>query len=228
MLPAPDPVGIALTDEASCYIGEITTIKPTFIPTNAYSGLIWWAEDTTVATVNSEGIIKGISKGKTNIWVKTANGDFTDFCTMSVLDPSDIKYLVLWNHDGSTTAFPLEEHPVITYDKANGIITCKTSEQEVEFSLYEIYKYTLGWEEGSTGIDEVKIDTKGNVNPLFGNIIFEGFAPNTIVSIYSSNGVMIDTRKTDDLGKTKVSMSKWPKGIYIIKVGEVTHKIMKK
>lgn len=147
----------------------------------------------------------------------------------TAISPSDIKYIMLWNKDGSTTAIPLEEHPVFTYDTEQGVITCKTSKREVTFSLYDIVKYTLEMEEKSgTRIRTIRSDKQGNIQFSPNRLSFDDFHTNTAISVYTVNGTLVESQRTDSQGSAVLSIDSWTKGIYIVKAGSITYKIMKK
>lgn len=147
----------------------------------------------------------------------------------TTVNPADIKYIVLWNKDGSTTAIPLEGRPVITYDTDNSIITCNTTTTEVTFPLKDIYKYTLELtEKPGTDIRSMQVNKPGDITNHTNILLFNGFKPNTAITVYTANGTMVESRRADNSGQASLSMSGWPKGMYIIKAGNVSHKILRK
>lgn len=46
----------------------------------------WESSDTSVATVNSSGLVSSVGAGEATITVATADGEFTDECTVTVVD----------------------------------------------------------------------------------------------------------------------------------------------
>ena len=71
-------------------VGETIKINTTIEPSNATNtNTVWNSENTNVATV-SNTVIKGISKGTTNIIVKTADGNKTASIKVTVVDNKEV------------------------------------------------------------------------------------------------------------------------------------------
>ena len=76
---------------ASVTVGKTTTLVATVSPENANNKAVTWKSDNEeVATVNENGKVTGISKGKAKITVTTEDGNHTDDCEVSVNDPAPI------------------------------------------------------------------------------------------------------------------------------------------
>lgn len=70
-----DPTSIDLTPNPLTVVeGKTKTLKPTYAPKGASASLTWISENENIATVSSSGVVKGVSKGSTNIIAKTDNG----------------------------------------------------------------------------------------------------------------------------------------------------------
>ena len=78
-----EPTGISLPSSKTVKVGETFTMTYTLSPSNATTTLTWTSDDTSVASVSSSGVVKGIKVGTTYINVKTANGK-TDYCKVTV------------------------------------------------------------------------------------------------------------------------------------------------
>ena len=71
-------------------VGNFDTLKVEIIPSDATNSKVTWRScDTEIATVNSSGIVTGISHGNTFIIATTEDGNYTDTCTANVL---------IWKH----------------------------------------------------------------------------------------------------------------------------------
>ena len=69
------PTGIHLNmDSVTISAGQTVQLKATLSPSGAKTTLTWESGKTKVATVNSSGLVTGISRGEAKITVKTANG----------------------------------------------------------------------------------------------------------------------------------------------------------
>ena len=68
--------------------GNNETLTAEVTPNNADDKTLEWSSsDTSVATVNSNGIVVAVGKGTAVITVTTNDGDFTDECTVTVDNP---------------------------------------------------------------------------------------------------------------------------------------------
>lgn len=87
---------IFLPTLANVKVGSTTTLTYCTIPKNATNSVEWDSDDTSIATVTSSGIVKGIKEGSTVIRVKTDNGRCSA-CKINVassnVSPSDIKII---------------------------------------------------------------------------------------------------------------------------------------
>ena len=78
----------------SLAVGESATLKATFKPTNATNKKVTWStSDKTIATVTSGGKVSGVKEGTATITVKTADGNKTATCKVTV-KASEIKIAV--------------------------------------------------------------------------------------------------------------------------------------
>lgn len=81
--------GISISETKTLGIGSTITLKPTFKPTYATNQKVTWSSgNTSVATVDSNGVVTGKSVGTCTITVKTADGGYTSKCTVSVIIPT--------------------------------------------------------------------------------------------------------------------------------------------
>ncbi len=70
---------------ASISVGSSTTLSAVVNPTNATNQSVSWSsEDVTVASVNSSGVVSGITEGTTYITVTTDDGGYTASATVEV------------------------------------------------------------------------------------------------------------------------------------------------
>ena len=74
--------------EKKLVIGDYFDLKATIKPSSAASeeSIIWVSSKTSVATVSSNGRVKGIKGGTAVITCKTTDGKFTTFCTVTVIE----------------------------------------------------------------------------------------------------------------------------------------------
>jgi len=66
-------------------VGKTYTLKPTISPSNAANQeIIWKSDNTKAATVNKNGVVKGIKEGKATITATTVDGAKVATCTVYV------------------------------------------------------------------------------------------------------------------------------------------------
>ena len=77
--------GIKLNETASVYAGEKTTLKASVVPSNANNQKVTWSSsDTSIAKVDSKGVVTGVKVGTVTITAKTAEGSFKAQCKVTV------------------------------------------------------------------------------------------------------------------------------------------------
>lgn len=69
-----DPTKISLPFSCNVEVGYSTKMRYTLEPKNATTTITWKSSDTSIATVSSDGIVKGIKQGSAKITATTDNG----------------------------------------------------------------------------------------------------------------------------------------------------------
>lgn len=76
---------VLLPESLSLEVDEVRQLAATVLPLNATNKAVTWSSsDETKATVSSAGLVTGIAAGSATITVTTADGEFTDTCTVTV------------------------------------------------------------------------------------------------------------------------------------------------
>ena len=66
-------------------VGKTSTLTATVVPSNATDKSVTWSSsNTSIATVSSAGVVKGVKAGSATITVKTNDGGYTATCAVSV------------------------------------------------------------------------------------------------------------------------------------------------
>ncbi len=102
--------GVSLQKSAKVSVGKTITLIPEVIPSDATDKTVIWSTPVIsdpIATVDANGVVKGIKSGTVVITVTTKDGDYTASCTVTVEPVSsetdhEIKKPVV-NSDGVTT-----------------------------------------------------------------------------------------------------------------------------
>jgi uncharacterized protein YjdB len=80
-------------------VGETGQIEATIKPDNATErSLVWESSDTSIATVNSNGIVEGIKPGTVTITVKTPDGKVIATTTVTI-KPIEVEEIILEPND---------------------------------------------------------------------------------------------------------------------------------
>lgn len=142
--------------------------------------------------------------------------------SMAIAEDADSK-LVVWKSDGSKVTYTLSEQPKTTFTSEGVVIT--TSTVSVAYPLAQIVKYT--YEGITSGIESVKNDGGELVSQDGYNFRFSNLKEDTLVQIYSVNGSLISTYKSEGKQIT-ISLGDHANGVYIIKVGGTSYKVIKR
>lgn len=91
----PLPTDVMLPASESVQLGYSKELTATMLPEGSEANLTWKSSDTTIVTVNNNGIIKGRMVGKAVITVTTENGKKAE-CTVEVTDKAtEVDYRVV-------------------------------------------------------------------------------------------------------------------------------------
>ena len=72
--------------EITIAVDESVQLTATPKPANAtYPFFDWESENKSIATVDENGVVKGVGRGSTYIWVSSKSGIFKDFCYVTVV-----------------------------------------------------------------------------------------------------------------------------------------------
>jgi hypothetical protein len=145
---------------------------------------------------------------------------FMAFMTTTAQNGPQLK---VWKKDKSTVLFALAEKPVTTFSDNKLVI--KTSNATVEYPLADVLRYTyIGVE---TGIENIESDNSVVVRQEPDKLQLTNLKSDTEVYLYNASGRLLDIQKSD--GKTvTISIASRPQGMYIVKCGNETIKLMKR
>lgn len=82
-----NPTSVSVDEAISIVEGDTFQLTAKPYPEGASTSYTWNSEDPLIATVDSNGLVKGIKKGKTKVIVTTTVGSFTDYCNVTVKEP---------------------------------------------------------------------------------------------------------------------------------------------
>ena len=132
--------------------------------------------------------------------------------------------LKVWKKDGSTVLYALNEQPVTTFSDNKLVI--KTSSATIEYPLADIQRYT--YEGVETGIESIESDNSMLVKQEKDKLSLRNLKAGEEVRLYSSSGSLLQIVKSNGTEPVVISLSSRPQGVYIVKSGNETIKLMKR
>lgn len=148
----------------SISVGQTETLTPSITPTNATNkNVTWKSKNTKIATVSSNGTVKGIRAGTTTITVTTKDGKKTAKCTVTVTKPAATPTVISgWEKKQYTVS--VGQTFTVRYNNSS------ISDPEYEYVIpeYHIYKNGVlvdmitGEFDGMPYIQEVFSDMRGD------------------------------------------------------------------
>ena len=145
-------------------------------------------------------------------------GLLTSVCTVAMAD--DYAYLTI-AQDGGESSFAVNEISKITFDATNMIVTLSNGTTQ-KFPLSGLNKMFFS-ENGLSAIAEARA-SQSHIR-LEGVTLHVKASQGEAVTLYNMNGqsVMQEVAQGDD---TQLNLSNLKRGVYIVKVGTVTKKVM--
>lgn len=116
-------------------VGETEQLYAFLTPTNASNqSLIWTSSDTSIATVNSNGLVSAIKQGSTIITVVSKSGNFKETCTINCVETNVIPEDLILNPNSyeckQSTSFYIVPN-FIPNDSTNQSLTWTSSDTNV-------------------------------------------------------------------------------------------------
>lgn len=133
--------------------------------------------------------------------------------------------LVLQLRDGSRVVYFLETRPKVTFE--DGRLVLSASGMEAGYPLDQVRKYTFEMAD-PTSVSVPGMVGTGGVQVTANGVYFTGLRVGTGVSVYTADGRKVSEVRAEADGGCRVSLQALPKGIYVIRNGVSTLKIMKK
>ena len=132
--------------------------------------------------------------------------------------------LKVWKKDKSTVLFALAEKPVTTF--SNNMLVIKTSSTTVEYPLADVLRYT--YEGVETGIESIESDNSMLVKQEKDKLSLRNLKAGEEVRLYNASGRLLDILKSNGTDAVIISIASRPQGMYIVKCGSETIKLMKR
>ena len=145
------------------------------------------------------------------------------FLTCGLVGHAENLTLVVWQKDGHKVYYQLNEQPKTTFTTNGLVIT--THMMEVSYPLSAIQRYTYAT---TAGIDKARNNHDVEVSQNGTDVTFTNLKAGSEIRIYGTDGALLDVQSAKENSVSEVSLASYPTGVYILKVNDVTYKIMKK
>ena len=215
-----EPTGITVSPSSKTInVNETFYVSYTLTPSNANTSVTWYSDDTSIATVSSSGLVKGIKAGKTYINAKTSNGK-EDWCTVTVTSaPVTASQLVITSKSGGKTILPLDSEPVLTFDGEYMVVN--SAVVSLSFPIDDIADYRF--DDTTDIIDKSLPAVLSN-----GHVIITGLPKSSFAHVFSLGGEKVMSQQANGEGVVDINMVSLPKGVYIVSTQTTKIKVMNK
>lgn len=132
--------------------------------------------------------------------------------------------LVIKLRSGETVEYLLSAQPKLTFSGAQLVV--KSDAYEAAYDLAQLDRYYF-IRTVTDGIDATQ-DVQGVLSQSGDRLSFSGLLSGTVVAVYSTTGAAVSSVKAGDDGRATLSLSGMPRGVYVVKYGNVSTKIQKR
>ena len=132
--------------------------------------------------------------------------------------------LIVWQKSGAKVFYNLVDDPVTTFE--GNLLVIKTNRETVSYQRSNVLRYTFD-NLGQTGIDLQGSDREVEMNRAENAVVFRGLKAGAVVSVYGAGGTLVSEHVADGSGPLTVSVNEQPSGVYVIKTGAETIKVIK-
>lgn len=131
--------------------------------------------------------------------------------------------LVVWQKNGQKVTYDLHDEPETTF--GGGILTIKTSKATIEYQLSDVLRYT--YENLYDAIELTPNEHAVDLSEDGTSVTFRGLKAGSVVAVYNVGGALLEKRKANGTHPLTLSVKNRPTGVYIVKAGTETIKLMK-
>ena len=148
---------------------------------------------------------------------------FPLFCLTAMADDSKTN-LVVWQTDGSSVQYDLDECPKTTFKGDNLIIT--TTKMSIEYPMAKVARYTF--ESSNTVINNPQGHHGITVKQTENELIVCHLPKGKKASVYTVDGKLLGSVLSSGQEETILPLRQITAGTFIIKADEITYKILKR
>lgn len=148
------------------------------------------------------------------------------FLSVNIQAADKVSGVIVELSSGGTIEIALDNNPKMVFDGKKVKITSMKDNAEYEPS--DILKVKVGEVDAAdTGIIGIQ-DEKGQIKTEGGFVRLTGFSANETISVFSINGALVNTFRTDANGSCTIDLKILPSGISIIKIQNESIKITRR
>lgn len=148
------------------------------------------------------------------------------FLSVSIRATDKVPGVIVELSSGGSIEIALANNPKMIFDGKKIKIT--STRDNAEYEPSDILKVKVGEVDAAdTEIDGIQ-DEKGQIKTEGGFVRLTGFPANETISIFSINGVLVDTFRTDANGSCTIDLKNLPSGISIFKAQNESIKITRR
>lgn len=133
--------------------------------------------------------------------------------------------LVVWQKSGEKVYFDIAKLPETFFENGLLVIKCE-GEAAVQFQLDNILRYTF--EGVNTAIDLMPNERSVSISRTGDAVTISNLPEGSAVQIYAANGMLVETQKSQNGKPLTLSVGQRPSGVYLVKCGCETIKLMKR
>ena len=132
---------------------------------------------------------------------------------------------MVWLKSGEKVVYELADAPVTTFSGSQLII--RTNKAIIPYERRNVLRYTFE-DVVTKGIELMPGERRVEMNREGDEITFRGLQVGSTARIYAVNGTLVEQRKVTDSQPLTLSLKNRPNGVYIVKAGTETIKVMKR
>ena len=134
--------------------------------------------------------------------------------------------LMVYTKDGTVTTFELSDKPKAKFEGKNLHIVSQKA--DVTYALSDVLRFTYA--RSQVGIQERSADddTEISYQKDDGTLVLSQMAANATVAVYTTDGKLVKKLTTSHAGTFRLNLSSLPYGVYIVKAGTITYKLLKR
>ncbi|GHT50762.1 hypothetical protein AGMMS49982_06690 [Bacteroidia bacterium] len=245
-VPAIPVTGISLDKTtATLSVGDTEQLTASILPANATNVAVTWSSNNPAATVSTSGVVTAESGGTATITATTDDGGFTATCVVTVVVPvtsvslnksaarlsegdtmqltasilpADATNKALTWHSSGTAVATVSANGLVTAVLAGTATITATTDDGGRTATCEVTVAV-----SSTAIKPIDTDKlQAYPNPTTGIVHIKN-ANGAEVQVYTQTGELLHRTR-----ESQVDLSGYPGGVYLLRVGDETVKVVKK